>query len=47
MGKNWTYAHNGQLKGYQSLETGRFRAIGQTDSEKSFLLDLKSARESL
>ena len=36
MGKNWTYAHNGQLKGYQSLETGRFRAIGQTDSEKSF-----------
>lgn len=35
-GKNWTYAHNGQLKGYQSLETGRFRAIGQADSEKAF-----------
>ncbi|HEK3147314.1 TPA: class II glutamine amidotransferase, partial [Proteus mirabilis] len=32
----WTYAHNGQLKGYQSLDTGRFRAVGQTDSEKAF-----------
>lgn len=35
-GKNWTYAHNGQLKGYQSLDTGLFRAVGQTDSEKAF-----------
>ncbi|MBR7298836.1 class II glutamine amidotransferase, partial [Klebsiella pneumoniae] len=24
-GRNWTYAHNGQLNGYKSLETGNFR----------------------
>ncbi|CAK9884422.1 MAG: Putative glutamine amidotransferase YafJ [Candidatus Erwinia impunctatus] len=35
-GRNWTYAHNGQLKGYKSLETGTFRPVGETDSEKSF-----------
>lgn len=35
-GRNWTYAHNGQLKGYNTLSTGNFRPIGQTDSEKAF-----------
>lgn len=33
-GRNWTYAHNGQLSGYKSLETGNFRPVGETDSEK-------------
>ena len=35
-GKNWTYAHNGQLTGYQDLVTGRTLPIGQTDSERAF-----------
>lgn len=35
-GRHWTYAHNGQLKGYQQLETGHFRPVGETDSEKAF-----------
>lgn len=35
-GRNWTYAHNGQLKGYHGLETGNFRPVGETDSEKAF-----------
>ncbi|MBS0054392.1 class II glutamine amidotransferase [Yersinia sp. Marseille-Q3913] len=35
-GRNWTYAHNGQLKGYRQLDTGTFRPIGQTDSEYAF-----------
>ncbi|EEU6396065.1 class II glutamine amidotransferase, partial [Salmonella enterica] len=35
-GRNWTYAHNGQLNGYKSLETGNFRPVGETDSEKAF-----------
>ncbi|MFB9133439.1 class II glutamine amidotransferase [Vibrio olivae] len=35
-GKYWTFAHNGQMTGYESLETGRHRAVGQTDSEQAF-----------
>ena len=35
-GRNWTYAHNGQLKGYSTLKTGMFRPVGQTDSEFAF-----------
>jgi len=35
-GKNWTFAHNGQLDGYKKLPTGRFEPIGQTDSEYAF-----------
>nr|MBA2815560.1 Phosphoheptose isomerase [Candidatus Pantoea persica] len=35
-GRNWTYAHNGQLKGYRQRETGHFRPVGETDSEKAF-----------
>ncbi len=35
-GRNWTYAHNGQLKGHRRLETGPFRPIGETDSEQAF-----------
>ena len=35
-GRNWTYAHNGQLKGYKSLKTGNFHPVGETDSEKAF-----------
>lgn len=35
-GKNWTFAHNGQLSDYISLETGCFIPIGKTDSEHAF-----------
>lgn len=35
-GQFWTFAHNGQLTGYQDLETGNHRPVGATDSEKAF-----------
>lgn len=35
-GRYWTFAHNGQLSNYESLDVGRFVPVGQTDSEKSF-----------
>ncbi|WP_299021732.1 class II glutamine amidotransferase [uncultured Photobacterium sp.] len=35
-GRYWTFAHNGQLTGYDELDTGRFSPVGQTDSEKAF-----------
>lgn len=35
-GRYWTYAHNGQLSNYESLETGHFKSVGETDSEKAF-----------
>ncbi|MGV3346448.1 class II glutamine amidotransferase [Enterobacteriaceae bacterium LUAb1] len=35
-GHHWTYAHNGQLKGYRELKTGLFRPVGETDSEHAF-----------
>ncbi|MBM7038184.1 class II glutamine amidotransferase [Vibrio ulleungensis] len=35
-GRYWTYAHNGQLTGYEDLDTGRHMPVGQTDSEKAF-----------
>lgn len=45
-GKNWTYAHNGQLKGYEVLPIGRHQPIGETDSEWLFchLLDALEAQ---
>jgi len=40
-GRYWTFAHNGQLTGYQDMPTGRHRPVGETDSEAAFcwLLD--------
>ncbi|WP_416306992.1 class II glutamine amidotransferase [Neptunicella sp. SCSIO 80796] len=35
-GRNWTYAHNGQLHGYQNLPVERFTPVGTTDSERAF-----------
>ena len=35
-GRHWTYAHNGQLSDYEDLDTGSFRPVGETDSEKAF-----------
>lgn len=35
-GRYWTFAHNGQLTGYETMETGHHRPVGQTDSELAF-----------
>lgn len=35
-GQNWTYAHNGQLTGYDTLPLGYAIPVGQTDSERAF-----------
>jgi len=45
-GREWTYAHNGQLRGYRQLDTQTYRPIGQTDSEYAFcwLLSQLAAR---
>lgn len=43
-GINWTFAHNGQLRGFKSLPTGFFRPIGETDSEIAFCWILEQLR---
>lgn len=35
-GKNITFAHNGQLSGYQSLKNENYLPVGNTDSELAF-----------
>lgn len=35
-GRQWTFAHNGQLRQHRKLRLGRFRPIGDTDSEHAF-----------
>lgn len=35
-GRQWVFAHNGQLKGVKQLPLGRFRPVGTTDSEHAF-----------
>jgi predicted glutamine amidotransferase len=35
-GRNWTFAHNGQLRGIKKWPLGRYRPIGTTDSEHAF-----------
>lgn len=35
-GCNWTFAHNGQLRGLRKWPLGHFRPIGTTDSERAF-----------
>ncbi|EGR0167258.1 class II glutamine amidotransferase [Vibrio alginolyticus] len=41
----WTFAHNGQLSGYQDLHTGRHRPVGETDSELAFCWLLKQMED--
>lgn len=45
-GKNWTYAHNGQLTGYEALPMGHDIPVGQTDSERAFCWILAQLRQS-
>jgi len=35
-GRNFTFAHNGTVRGVKRLPLGRFRPIGTTDSERAF-----------
>lgn len=35
-GQYWSFAHNGDLKNFSPSLTGRFRPVGNTDSEKAF-----------
>lgn len=35
-GKHWTYAHNGQLIGFEKLPLSYTRPVGETDSEHAF-----------
>ena len=35
-GRYWTYAHNGQIKGYRKLAVGHHCPVGETDSEYAF-----------
>ncbi|WP_341501599.1 class II glutamine amidotransferase [Gallaecimonas sp. GXIMD4217] len=44
-GRYWTYAHNGQLTGYERLETGLSVPVGSTDSEKAFCWLMNRIRE--
>ncbi|MCV2884035.1 class II glutamine amidotransferase [Aestuariibacter sp. AA17] len=45
-GRNWTYAHNGQLSQYQrALRSHHFLPIGNTDSERAFCWLLDQVRE--
>ncbi|MBS9877116.1 class II glutamine amidotransferase [Vibrio alginolyticus] len=44
-GRYWTFAHNGQLSGYQDLHTGRHRSVGETDSELAFCWLLKQMED--
>ncbi|EJG1638729.1 class II glutamine amidotransferase [Vibrio alginolyticus] len=44
-GRYWTFAHNGQLSGYQDLHTSRHRPVGETDSELAFCWLLKQMED--
>jgi predicted glutamine amidotransferase len=35
-GRQWTFAHNGQLRGVKKLPLGQFKPVGSTDSEHAF-----------
>lgn len=44
-GKEYVFAHNGSLKNFKNLQTGRFRPIGETDSEHVFCHILNEIEE--
>lgn len=44
-GRYWTFAHNGQLSGYDGLHSGSTRPVGETDSELSFCWLLNRLQE--
>nr|WP_298412504.1 class II glutamine amidotransferase [uncultured Halomonas sp.] len=44
-GRQWCYAHNGQLEGWQALELSFYRPVGSTDSEHAFCWLLGELRQ--
>jgi glutamine amidotransferase len=44
-GRNWSFAHNGQLRGIKKLPLGAFRPVGTTDSEHAFCWMLGQLRD--
>ncbi|RMB00050.1 class II glutamine amidotransferase [Hydrogenothermus marinus] len=44
-GKEFVFAHNGTLHNYKRLSTGRFRPVGETDSEHIFCYILNRIEE--
>ena len=44
-GRNWAFAHNGQLKGIKRWELSHYRPVGTTDSEHAFCWMLDKIRE--
>lgn len=44
-GRNWSFAHNGQLRGVKKWPLGLFRPVGTTDSEHAFCWMLGRLRE--
>ena len=44
-GRNWTFAHNGQLRGHRKLKCENYRPVGTTDSERAFCWLLDRIRE--
>jgi predicted glutamine amidotransferase len=44
-GRNWSFAHNGQLRGIKRWPSVHFRAVGTTDSQHAFCWLMGSLRE--
>lgn len=40
-GLNWSFAHNGDLKGFDPVLNGQIQPVGNTDSEKAFCFMLQ------
>ncbi len=45
-GRHWVFAHNGTVRGARALKLGRFRPIGNTDSEHAYCHLLEALRSS-
>jgi glutamine amidotransferase len=44
-GRNWSFAHNGQLRGVKKLPLSAYRPVGSTDSEHAFCWMLGQIRD--
>ncbi len=44
-GQNWSFAHNGQLKGIKKRALGQYEPVGATDSEHAFCWLLHQLRQ--
>lgn len=44
-GQYWSFAHNGDLKNFSPVFDGRYRPVGNTDSEKAFCFILQELQK--